>query len=178
MRYAAALLLVAASMPADGVRAQTLRQHGPHVHGIATVDVALDGPALQIAVEAPGANLVGFEHPPHDAQERARLEAVLAALRAPSGWLSPAPGADCRLLDADVQPHGYDAPPADGGDAHADIDARYDYRCATPEALAYIDIRLADRYPATRQVVVNLVLPQRQDRQVLGPGDHRVALAP
>jgi hypothetical protein len=168
-------LLVAVAAPTP---AQVVRQYGPHVHGITTLDIALDRQALQIALAAPGINMVGFEHPPHDAREKQQLDAALAALEAPGSWLQPAKAADCRLLDAHVEPHGFAAASPSAGHEHADIDARYDYRCDAPDALDHIDVHLTDRYPATHQVIANLVLPQRQDRQVLGPGDYRIVLSP
>lgn len=168
-------LLIVMAAPTS---AQVVRQHGPHVHGITTLDIALDRQTLQIALSAPGANMVGFEHPPHDAGEKQRLGAVLATLGAPGDWLHPAKAADCRLLDAHVEPHGFSAASSSAGPEHADVDARYDYRCDKPDALDHIDVHLTDRYPATHQVIANLVLPQRQDRQVLGPGDYRIVLSP
>lgn len=173
--FATVALAIAMAGPAP---AQVVRQHGPHVHGITTLDIALDRGALQIALNMPGTNMVGFEHPPHDAREKQQLDGALAALNAPGEWLHPAKAAACRLLDAHVEPHGFDGAPASGAHEHADIDASYDYRCDEPGALDHIDVHLTDRYPGTHQVIANLVLPQRQDRQVLGPGDYRVVLSP
>ncbi|WP_243041271.1 ZrgA family zinc uptake protein [Dyella sedimenti] len=161
-----------------GLMAQTLRQSAPHVHGITHVTIALENQDLQVELEAPGINVVGFEHPPGDAQQQAQLKAALALLGKPQDWMQPADAAQCRLADAQVTPHGYDTTQTEGGHEHADVDARYDYRCAAPDALAHIDIHLAERFPATHQLVVDLVLPQREDRQVLEAGSYRVRLAP
>lgn len=176
------LLLAALTLPtailAPCLAAQTLRQAAPHVHGVSHVAIALENQDLQVELESPGVNTVGFEHPPQDAPQRKQLQAALALLGKPLDWMQPASAAQCRLVDAQVTPHGYDTARTEQGHAHADIDARYDFHCAEPGALAYIDIRLAERFPATHQVVVDLVLPQREDRQVLEAGSHRVRLAP
>jgi hypothetical protein len=156
--------------------AQTVRQQGAHVHGTTTVDVGLDGTVLQVVLEAPAINMLGFEHPPHDEQQSKQVADVLAAMRNPAPWLIPAVAASCVLTDSSVQSHGLDA--AVTAQGHADIDARYDYRCTQPDRLDHVDIHLADRYPATHRLVVNIVLPQKQDRQELGQGEYRVMLAP
>ncbi len=48
-RSAALFLLLAAS----AAQAHDIRQHAPHVHGQATVEVALDQQTLEFALQAP-----------------------------------------------------------------------------------------------------------------------------
>ena len=167
------LVLVSALSVAQ---AQTVRQQGAHVHGTTTVDIGLDGTVLQVALDAPAINMLGFEHPPHDDQQGKQVAEVLAAMRDPGPWLIPAVAASCVLTHGSVQANGLDASATTQG--HADIDARYDYRCAHPDRLDHIDVHLSDRYPATHRLMVNIVLPQKQDRQELGQGEYRVLLAP
>lgn len=157
-------------------RAETVRQQEAHVHGTTTVDVGLDATVLQVVLDAPAINMLGFEHPPHDGQQSKQVADVLATMRDPAPWLIPASAAACVLTHSSVQARGLD--PAVATQGHADIDARYDYRCTQPDRLDHIDIHLTDRYPATHHLVVNIVLPQKQDRQELGQGEYRVMLAP
>ena len=157
-------------------QAQVVRQLGPHVHGVTTVDIALDGDVLDVAVSAPAINMLGFERPPQTAQERDHLARVLSAWRQPAGWLQPADAAACALTTATVQPHGLDADQPHTG--HADIDAHYRYRCSASGHLDHLDLHLTDRYPATHRVVVNLVLPDRQAQLSLEGDQFRVPLAP
>ena len=167
-------LVLASALAA--AHAQTVRQQGAHVHGTTTVDVGLDGTVLQVALDAPAINMLGFEHPPHDEQQSRQVVDVLAAVRNPAPWLIPAVAAACVLTHSSVQTSGLDASATTQG--HADIDAHYDYRCAQPDRLDHIDVHLSDRYPATHRLMVNIVLPQKQDRQELGQGEYRVLLAP
>lgn len=177
--HAVALFLLVSALPPTTAHALAARQHGPHVHGTTTVDIALEEGELQITVMAPGANMVGFEHPPHDVAEHQQLETVLESLRAPAAWLRPADQAQCTVLDVAVQVNGYDEKAVHPDDAgHAHIEARYRYRCIQSDVLDHIDIHLADRYPGTRRVVVNVVLPGSQIRRELGVDEYRVELAP
>src|SRR5450755_4753961 len=92
--------------------ARTQREHGAHVHGTTTIDVAQDGRQLSLFFEMPGVNAVGYEHPPHSAAEQAQLDAALKLLRAPADWLVPNGEALCKLANVDVTPNGFDSTPS------------------------------------------------------------------
>ena len=67
-----------------------------HEHGVATLDVAVDGRTLTLQFESPLDNVVGFEHAPRTDKQRAALKNMEEKLQAtsaspsmptsPSGW--------------------------------------------------------------------------------------------
>lgn len=71
-----ATLLVAAA----GVNAAEVHQHGAHVHGIGTLNVALDGQELYVELDTPAANIVGFEHEPKNDEQASQLHEALELL--------------------------------------------------------------------------------------------------
>ena len=148
--------------------------HGAHVHGIATLDVALDGEQLTAHLEMPGDTLVGFERPPADDAERAKLAEAKAVLSSPPRWIAPSLDAGCALTANTLDASGFAA--AHGG--HADVDVELAWRCAVPARLDALDVLLFGHFPRLERVTVNLVLPDRQDTRVLTPGATRVRLAP
>ena len=176
-------LLLLAAMLGNSAYAQIQRQHGAHVHGEATLNLALDASQLTLTLEAPGMSFAGFEHASRDSGERKTLDDTIAALKAPTGWLVLPPAAGCKLDEAKVVPHGFGGTYAteQGGDAHgthSDFDATYRFTCATPAALRALDLRLFERFPSLHKLRINLVLPERQDSVTLVPGDTRVTLSP
>jgi len=186
IRMLMAMLLLASIAPA---LAQIERQHGAHVHGTSIVDIALDGKALTIHLDAPGVNLLGFEHVPRDAVERANVATVLADLNAPSAWLRPAAAAECRLVHVNVESKGsgyvtsaksnstgYREPVS--AEAHADFDADYTFECTQPERLDNIDIQLVARYAATKIVIVNIASGAGQTTVDLSGNNTRAAFLP
>ena len=164
------------------------RQHGAHVHGEATLDLALDGTQLALTLSAPGISFAGFEHAPHDDGDRHTLADTIATLKTPANWLTLPLEAGCKLDSAKVSPHGFGgAYAAEHGDAdgdadahheHSDFDADYRYVCETPAALHSLDLRLFERFPALHKLHVNLVLPDHQDSVTLAPGETRVQMLP
>jgi len=80
-----------ASIPADheeghaepfdtGTRAQT---QAPHVHGEATLQVVAEGGNIEVRLESPAESIIGFEHPPRDAQHWQQAADAIDALSKP-----------------------------------------------------------------------------------------------
>lgn len=47
-----------------GAAAGEHREHGAHEHGVAQLNLVLEGEKLLIELASPGVNIVGFEHAP------------------------------------------------------------------------------------------------------------------
>jgi hypothetical protein len=60
---------------------QKHRQHDAHVHGIAALNLALEGEEVHIELDSPAANIVGFEHAPSSEADHAALDKAVATLR-------------------------------------------------------------------------------------------------
>lgn len=119
--------------------------HEAHTHGIGRLEVAVDGSRLSVAFQAPAADVVGFEHAPRDQGQREAAAAAERLLRAHAGLFAMPPSARCRFLSAEVDsPWAGDAVD-DGG--HADFAARWDFDCADPAKLAFLEVRIASRLP-------------------------------
>jgi hypothetical protein len=165
-------LLAAISTAVAGTEERHL---GPHVHGQATVNVAVEGNALEVELSLPGHDAIGFEHPPGNASEKATLDRAGAALRA-GGWLKPSPAAACTLGSAKVEPHGFGGASEPGG--HADFDASYRFTCANADRLDGLDVGLTDAFPSVHKVVVGIITSEGSTEQTLEGTMHEVALRP
>ena len=79
--------------------AEERRELGAHEHGHAKLNLAIDGAELAMEIEAPGMDVLGFEHPAEAEQDKAAVEAAKATLAEPltlfvpsaaAGWRPPA----------------------------------------------------------------------------------------
>lgn len=77
-------------------------QLSSHVHGEATLTLIAEGERVQMQLISPAANIVGFEHEPQTAEQRARVQAAVEQLNHPS-QLFQLLGARCRPDHVDVQ---------------------------------------------------------------------------
>jgi hypothetical protein len=170
--------------------------HGAHVHGVARLNVALDGELLLIELQSPVQNLLGFEHNPRSAAERAAVANAKAQLENAAALFVPNQAAACTLRTTQVR-LSFDAPSQDTdapkhvADAHEhetehghsgaqtehqDMHAEYRYACAHPDRLNHLEVGLFTAFPLTERLRVQLIAPGLQDARVLTREDARLNL--
>ena len=64
--------------------AEETRQMGAHEHGVSTLNIAFEGNVLMMELEAPGADIVGFEYEAETDEDKARIAAAVAVLEDPT----------------------------------------------------------------------------------------------
>jgi hypothetical protein len=181
-------------------------EHGAHEHGVARLDIAVEGGTVQLDLDSPAVNLVGFEHKPGNAKERAALDKAVSDLKQGVTLMSFTPAAQCSqkrvmvksgLLEHEGEAdhgHGHDADKGDhheeeaehehddegeaGGDEHADIAVFWEIGCARVDALREIDFRgFFERFPGASRLEVQAVLPGGQTGAELTPSASRLKLS-
>ena len=138
--------------------------HGPgaHVHGIAKLDVAIDGETLTLALESPLDNLLGFEHMPRTDKQKAAVRAMAETLNKPAALFVATPAAQCAPASVKLESPVLEPAKKDAGDGHADLDGEFVFRCAHPEALRDIEVRMFSAFPHLRQVDIQVAAPRGQ----------------
>ncbi|WP_374439291.1 DUF2796 domain-containing protein [Pseudomonas panipatensis] len=182
------LLLALALFPFAAAQALDEHAHGSlgkHEHGVAQLNVAVDGASLELEVDSPAMNFVGFEHAASSAADQARVAQVKAQLGKPLELFQPSAAAQCSVASVALSSplFGDAATPAthadadDDGDAHeghqhSDINAHYRLTCATPAALAGLDLApLFKRFPGTQKLQVQAIGPNGQQGAELTPAN-------
>lgn len=144
--------------------------HGKaHVHGIAKLDVALEGQQLTLAFTSPLDNLLGFEHRPRtDAQKRA-AETLLTRMKDLGSFFKPDPAAACTAAAAQVEAPTLSGAPAAGakGEEHADLAATVVFTCSGIDKLAALEHTLFPAYPRLTRIEVQVAGPRGQLKQTL-----------
>lgn len=157
-----------------GLSAATLPAHGAppghtHVHGQAGLQVAADGAHLDLRLQAPLEAVLGFEHAPRNARERAAEAALRKTLAAGERLFLPTAAAGCRLVEARVVSDVLDGKPGAGRDGHGEVVAEYRFACAQPGRLTGLEVRLFDDFPGLRRVDAQVVSGRGQTAGRLSP---------
>jgi hypothetical protein len=151
-----------------------------HEHGVATLDVALDGRNLMLQLESPLDNLVGFEHAPRNDTQRTALKQMEARLQAAERLFKPAAAAGCTFRAVKID-HPYRTPAAAGqaspaggksrapGDKaakteedHAEVRVTYELYCAKPEALDRVEVLIFEAFPGVKRLKAQTASPRGQ----------------
>jgi hypothetical protein len=148
---------------------------GAHVHGVVTMDVAVDGKTLSVSLESPLDNLLGFEHPPATPAQRSAADALLKRMNEPAAWLKPDAAAQCSVSKVEVESEAL-KPDAKNGE-HADLDASYEFTCASPEQLKALEVGLFDAFKRIQRIDAQVAVAGGQSKQSLKRPQTKLKLA-
>jgi hypothetical protein len=168
------LFALLAAAPALAADTDASGQHRSHQHGVARLEVTLDGGALQVALDSPAENLLGFEHAPRTDAQKQTVVRVERQLKEPARLFTPVAAAGCQSQPARVE---IKLPPAGSSETHSEIEAAWGWRCEQPAALAHLDVGLFKAFPRLKELRVQIVTAQGQKAAVLKPGAPRLKIA-
>lgn len=147
-----------------------------HEHGLATLNVAVEGNKLEIELESPSMNIVGFEHAANSPADKATAASARTVLENPLALFALPAAANCVVHEVEVESPLFGNDDADEmhtdakGDAHSDIDADYELTCSKPEALSSLSLApLFKQFPGTTKIEVQLIGPNGQKGAELTP---------
>jgi Protein of unknown function (DUF2796) len=150
-----------------------------HVHGVMSLDIAMDEPVLLLQLRSPQDSLVGHERRPKPGAEAAAAAAALAVLREAPRWLKPDAAAGCTAGAVSLEPGKLAgaAAPGEKDSGHADIEALVEWRCQAPGALKGIDLLLFSAFPRVQRIDVQVAGGTGPAKQSLRKNNPRVLLA-
>jgi len=164
------------------------RQHDSHVHGIAALNLALEGNEVHIELESPAANIVGFEHAPSSEADHAALDKAVAMLKEGDRLFEFNESAGCSLEKAhiesalleeehgheDHEEHGYEKHGHDEHEEerHSDIEAVYHFECAKPGRLSQLTVELFEAFSGMEKLNVQYVIENKQGASELTTTSH------
>ena len=172
-------LLPLAAQAADEHNHDHDHEHGSldaHEHGVGRLNAVLDGKALELELESPAMNLVGFEHLATTDADKAKLAAARKQLEQPLVLFSLPKAAGCVVSTQELESPLFGDKPDDDHDHatdgkgaaahdhdHSEIHAHYQFTCASPAALKNLDLaNIFKTFPATQKIQVQLIGPSGQ----------------
>ncbi len=152
-----------------------------HVHGIGTLNIALENQLLELQLESPAMNIIGFEYQPTTEADIQSVKAAQNTLSNAAELFAFSPAAQCRLTSVSIEnallkgsgahdhdhdhDHDHESQPAAeiAEHQHNDISAHYQYHCATPAQLNSIDLAgLFKLFTQTEKIQVQLIVGDHQ----------------
>ncbi len=156
--------------------AATERQLGPHQHGHGTLNLAVEDQTVQMELEVPGVDIVGFEHKAETAEDRAKIEAAEKTLTQPLALFVLPGEAGCKVTAAKVSNVGatesdhdalehdhHDTTKAEEHEAeHSEFHGEYALSCSNVAAITSISFRYFEVFPNSAELAVTLITEKGQ----------------
>jgi hypothetical protein len=168
--------------PASG---EGFEQHHAHEHGKVTLNIAIDASTLAMELDAPAANVVGFEHAPRTSGERAAVSNAAAFIRAGRSLIGVPPAAGCHFVNTvftepkwepDTESATAASKASEAHEAHADYEARFSFRCDHPDQLAWFEPWLLLKLMNVNEARINLLTASGQRTETVTNPRARIRL--
>lgn len=162
------------------------RELGPHVHGRGTLNIAIENARVSIELEAPGMDIVGFEHDATGADQKAAIEKAKQQLADPLSLFKVPASAGCKLVEAKTEietgpDHDHDHAAEEGHDKsaheHGDDDHDHDEHgghsafhvtyaldCAAPASITSITFDYFKAFAGAKELDVSVVTEKAQSK--------------
>jgi hypothetical protein len=147
---------------------------GAHVHGVATLQVAVDEKTLTLDFSSPLDNLLGFEHVARDAKQKAAVQAMADRLNRAGQLFIPTAEAQCVLQSVTLDSPVLEAKPSKQ-DGHADLDGEFVFSCKQIGKLHDLEVMLFEAFPHLRQLKVEVATLKKQSSAQLTPEQRRAS---
>ena len=170
------------------------RQLDAHEHGSGAFNIAIDGKKVVMELEAPGADIVGFEHKARTAKQKASVSSAKTKLKELGNVITLPDAAGCKLAKANIELH------IEGGDddahkhaekkkakhghkhshgkkkakkeekasSHSEFHAEYELTCASPEKLLEIAFPYFQNFKGANELDVSVAGPKSQKKFEVG----------
>ncbi len=160
--------------------------HGPHVHGIAQLNVALDNNELYIEFNSPAANIVGFEYIPENEKEKKAVEEAISFLKAGEKLFTLSSRADVRLKESVIstdledeadhndQHEKKDADHHAHSEKHSEFKAVYRFHCNHPKDLKYMEVNIFEQFKGIEKIEVQVLTGSKQTAMNLTLKNNRI----
>lgn len=154
--------------------------HEAHVHGLAQMNLVVDGPTVELELSTPLANVISFEHEPETDAQKSEVRDMAAQMRKADSLFVLSPEAQCELKDVSLSSEALGAgilssagaahsEDADDHDGHGDLDMDVTFICRHPENLNSVRVDMFRIFPNLHNLEVQMVTPKGQGAAALTP---------
>ena len=185
------------------VQAEERRHHGAHEHGVANLNVAIEGNSVYIEFSSPAANIVGFEHHPRTHEQKDAVADAVNNLQKGDLLFLLSAKSESKLVKSSVETdidkdadhhsesehahseeehHDHEEKHSeDHGDAtehnrHSEFSAKYQFACQKPDRLSQIAVMLFRAFPGIEHIEVQLFTETKQTAMALTAKNNKIAL--
>jgi hypothetical protein len=120
-----------------------------HEHGKSELNIAIEGNKVELELESPGSDIVGFEHTAENDVQKKAVSEALAILENPMTLFAPPAAAGCMLKEAEAE-HDLEG-------EHAGFHTHWSMECSDIKSLNGFAVTFFDKFPLAEEVEVQAI---------------------
>jgi len=182
--------LISLPLAAGAIAEEKHRQLGAHEHGHGSFNIAIEGKSVSMELEAPGADIVGFEHKARTKKQKAAVSAAKEKLKSLAKVIDLSDAAGCTLDKVSVElkieggkddehdhaekkkskhehDHGHENEEAKSDEkeaSHSEFHAEYSLTCSSPDKLTTLSFPYFKNFKGAEELEVSVVGPKSQKK--------------
>lgn len=125
------------------------RELGAHQHGHGKLNIATEGKIVLIQLEAPGADIYGFETTPETQEQKDTVAKANAKLKKPLSLFDLGSAANCKTENASIEAH--------QDKDHNEVHAEYAIHCKSPKKIKSIGFKYFSVFTNAKELDVKVV---------------------
>jgi len=125
------------------------RQLDSHEHGVSTLKIALEGQTLEMELESPAKDIVGFEHAPENQSQKTAIKKALSLLKSKPGIFKPSSTANCKI---DAVSGEFEVEKD-----HAGFYITWKIKCLNPERIKSLKTTFFQKFPKAEEIEVEII---------------------
>ena len=147
-----------------------------HVHGKVEAKLAVDKSRVNLTLEAPLDDLVGFEHKPRNKEEEGKLKLALDPTTYASAFTLTQTPSSCSPPKIKVQLDGDHAKEAHGKSHHHNVHITFEWSCQTTETIKSIESTIFSLLPGTKNISFSGIWQTKSLANKAFPKSERITL--
>lgn len=149
-----------------------------HVHGLVEMSLVAEANIVEINIESPLMNLVGFEYQAQTEAEKEEVQNMIEIFKAPEKWLRFIDTANCQLtqqlVDYGEEAH-HEHKHEKEETLHSELQASYQFTCAV-NRLSSLEVLLQNHFPAIESIELSWIMNNQAGITILHHGEKQVHL--
>lgn len=125
------------------------RQLDSHEHGVSTLKIAIEGRDLNMELESPANDIVGFEHAPENKNQKDTIQKALSQLKNMKGIFLTPTNAECIIMNVSGE--------FEVEKDHAGFHIIWKIRCNNPENIKTLTTSFFKLFPKAEEIEVEVV---------------------
>lgn len=144
------------------------REHGPHVHGKAKLDIAIEKDEIEATLDIPGMNLIGFEGKPRNEKQKHTLAKITDMFNKTYNLFLIADEAGCSVNSRKLEGK------EDEDHDHTDYEYSIKYKCKDISKIKQLDVNLFRDLDTLKEVTVELITETAQKELKIYPTKSKI----